>query len=76
MGVSYGLVIAGYTVISFCGIAWRISLALNKILLDGTTAEGSLELLGLLRVLGEAFRHCCMHRCKEALQVFCKLPHY
>jgi hypothetical protein len=27
-------------------------------------AEGSLELLGLLRVLGEAFRHCCMHRCK------------
>lgn len=39
-------------------------------------AEGSLELLGLLRVLGEAFRHCCMHRCKEALQVFCKLPHH
>ncbi|XP_057859863.2 cell division cycle protein 27 homolog B isoform X3 [Cryptomeria japonica] len=41
-------------------------------------AEGSLELLGLLRVLGEAFNHSCMHRCKEALQAFCKLPqqHY
>ncbi|KAH9323620.1 hypothetical protein KI387_018259, partial [Taxus chinensis] len=36
-------------------------------------AEGSLELLGLLRILGEAFRHSCMHRCKEALQAFCKL---
>eukprot|EP01018_Ginkgo_biloba_P011586 Gb_21601 [translate_table: standard] len=38
-------------------------------------AEGALELLGLLRILGEAFRHFCMHRCKEALQSFSKLPH-
>jgi len=57
MGVSYGLVIAGYTVISFCGIAWRISWALNKILLDGTTAEegiGSVQAGLILQLLLES----------------------
>ena len=26
--------------------------------------EGALELLGLLRLLGEAYRHLCMYRCQ------------
>ncbi|KAL2633353.1 hypothetical protein R1flu_004832 [Riccia fluitans] len=36
--------------------------------------DGALELLNLLRILGEGFRHLCMYRCQEALQVFSKLP--
>ncbi|KAL3694343.1 hypothetical protein R1sor_007994 [Riccia sorocarpa] len=36
--------------------------------------EGALELLNLLRILGEGFRHLCMYRCQEALQAFSKLP--
>eukprot|EP00250_Pteridium_aquilinum_P028141 c36647_g1_i1 orf=92-2434(+) len=35
--------------------------------------EGALELLSLLRLLGEAYRHLCMYRCQEALQTFTKL---
>lgn len=57
MGGSYGLVIAAYTVISFCGVAWRISLALNKILLDGTTVEegiGSAQAGLILQLLLES----------------------
>lgn len=35
--------------------------------------EGAMELLSLLRLLGEAYRHLCMYRCQEALQTFMKL---
>jgi len=57
MGGSYGLVIAAYTVISFCGVAWRINLALNKILLDGATVEegiGSVQAGLILQLLLES----------------------
>lgn len=57
MGGSYGLGIAAYTVISFCGVAWRISLALNKILLDGITVEegiGSVQAGLILQLLLES----------------------
>jgi hypothetical protein len=53
----YGLGIAAYTVISFCGVAWRISLALNKILLDGITVEegiGSVQAGLILQLLLES----------------------
>lgn len=30
--------------------------------------------LGLLRIIGEAFRHICFYRCKEAIEAFEKLP--
>ncbi|KAH9319077.1 hypothetical protein KI387_020846, partial [Taxus chinensis] len=43
MGRSYGLVIASYSAISLCGVAWRINLALNKVLLDGATSEEGIE---------------------------------
>ncbi|BBN06709.1 anaphase-promoting complex subunit 3 [Marchantia polymorpha subsp. ruderalis] len=36
--------------------------------------DGALELLNLLRILGEGFRHLCMYRCQEAMQAFSKLP--
>eukprot|EP00249_Psilotum_nudum_P000982 c13222_g1_i1 orf=51-2417(+) len=40
------------------------------------TVEGAIELLSLLRTLGEGFRHLCMYRCQEALQAFMKLPQH
>lgn len=43
MGRSYGLIIASYTAVSLCGVAWRINLALNKVLLDGRTLEEGIE---------------------------------
>ncbi|XP_058101665.1 cell division cycle protein 27 homolog B isoform X2 [Magnolia sinica] len=36
---------------------------------------GVLELLGLLRTLGEGYRLSCMYRCQEALEVYLKLSH-
>ncbi|XXG87356.1 hypothetical protein AAC387_Pa11g2066 [Persea americana] len=36
---------------------------------------GALELLGLLRILGEGYRLSCMYRCQDALEVYLKLPH-
>ncbi|CAM6127393.1 unnamed protein product [Calypogeia fissa] len=37
-------------------------------------SEGTLELLNLLRILGEGFRHLSMYRCQEAVLAFSKLP--
>ena len=31
--------------------------------------EGALELLGLLRLLGEAYRHLCMYRCQVRILI-------
>ncbi|KAH9800932.1 cell division cycle protein 27 [Citrus sinensis] len=36
---------------------------------------GASDLLGLLRILGEGYRMSCMYRCKDALDVYLKLPH-
>ncbi|XP_077210505.1 cell division cycle protein 27 homolog B-like [Tasmannia lanceolata] len=36
---------------------------------------GVLELLSLLRTLGEGYRLSCMYRCQEALEVYLKLSH-
>ncbi|XP_062149461.1 cell division cycle protein 27 homolog B-like [Alnus glutinosa] len=40
--------------------------------------SGASEIMGLLRTLGEGYRLSCMYRCKEALDVYLKLPlkHY
>ncbi|MCO5564648.1 hypothetical protein L7F22_018314 [Adiantum nelumboides] len=35
--------------------------------------EGALEILSLLRLLGEAYRNLCLYRCQDALQAFAKL---
>ncbi|KAJ6923408.1 cell division cycle protein 27 [Populus alba x Populus x berolinensis] len=37
--------------------------------------NGALEILGLLRTLGEGYRLFCMYRCQDALDVYMKLPH-
>ncbi|CAK7337471.1 unnamed protein product [Dovyalis caffra] len=37
--------------------------------------NGALEILGLLRTLGEGFRLSCMYRCQDALDVYMKLSH-
>uniref|UniRef100_A0A6N2KM46 Uncharacterized protein n=1 Tax=Salix viminalis TaxID=40686 RepID=A0A6N2KM46_SALVM len=37
--------------------------------------SGALEILGLLRTLGEGYRLSCMYRCQDALDVYMKLPH-
>ncbi|KAM7274723.1 hypothetical protein ACFE04_016589 [Oxalis oulophora] len=36
---------------------------------------GALEILSLLRILGEAYRLSSMYRCQDALDVYLKLPH-
>ncbi|XP_071722429.1 cell division cycle protein 27 homolog B [Rutidosis leptorrhynchoides] len=36
---------------------------------------GASEILGLLRILGEAYRLSSMYRCQDALDVYLKLPH-
>ncbi|KAL5977571.1 hypothetical protein ACLOJK_041469 [Asimina triloba] len=36
---------------------------------------GALELLGLLRTLGEGYRLLCLYRCQEALEAYHKLSH-
>ncbi|XP_077215925.1 cell division cycle protein 27 homolog B-like isoform X2 [Tasmannia lanceolata] len=36
---------------------------------------GVLELLNLLRILGEGYRLSCLYRCQEALEVYLKLSH-
>ncbi|KAH8505221.1 hypothetical protein Peur_045335 [Populus x canadensis] len=37
--------------------------------------NGALEILGLLRTLGEGYRLFCLYRCQDALDVYMKLPH-
>ncbi|KAH7278300.1 hypothetical protein KP509_38G034900 [Ceratopteris richardii] len=50
------------------------SRAINIISSKGRRSmEGALEILSLLRLLGEAYKHLCMYRCQEALQAFSKL---
>lgn len=36
--------------------------------------EGAKELLALLRILGEGYRLLCMYKCREAADMFMKLP--
>nr|GMD32212.1 cell division cycle protein 27 homolog B isoform X1 [Ipomoea batatas] len=37
--------------------------------------SGALEILELLRTLGEGFRLLCLYRCQDALDMYNKLPH-
>ncbi|CAH9055565.1 unnamed protein product [Cuscuta epithymum] len=37
--------------------------------------SGALEILALLRTLGEGFRLSCLYRCRDALDMYNKLPH-
>ncbi|XP_052194703.1 cell division cycle protein 27 homolog B [Diospyros lotus] len=37
--------------------------------------NGASEILALLRILGEGYRHSCMYRCQDALDAYLKLPH-
>ncbi|OAY27238.1 cell division cycle protein 27 homolog B isoform X2 [Manihot esculenta] len=37
--------------------------------------SGALEILGLLRVLGDGYRLSCLYRCQDALDIYMKLPH-
>ncbi|ONK74855.1 uncharacterized protein A4U43_C03F10820 [Asparagus officinalis] len=43
---------------------------------DSKLANGIVELLGLLRILGEGYRLSCLHRSQEALEVYLKLPQH
>ncbi|KAF7851880.1 hypothetical protein BT93_L2025 [Corymbia citriodora subsp. variegata] len=36
---------------------------------------GTAEVLGLLRLFGEAYRLSCMYRCQDALDIYSRLPH-
>ncbi|XP_071696842.1 cell division cycle protein 27 homolog B-like isoform X2 [Rutidosis leptorrhynchoides] len=47
----------------------RASLSVSKV------ASGALDVLSLLKVLGEGYRLSCLYRCKDALDVFMQLPH-
>lgn len=38
-------------------------------------ANGALEVLSLLKILGEGYRLSCLYRCQDALDVFLQLPH-
>ncbi|XP_076885371.1 cell division cycle protein 27 homolog B-like isoform X1 [Bidens hawaiensis] len=50
----------------------RASTSVSKV------ANGALEVLSLLKILGEGYRLSCLYRCKDALDVFLQLPlkHY
>ncbi|KAE9612596.1 putative tetratricopeptide-like helical domain-containing protein [Lupinus albus] len=37
--------------------------------------SGALEILTLLRVLGDGYRLACLYRCQDALDTYLKLPH-
>ncbi|KAK1420361.1 hypothetical protein QVD17_21891 [Tagetes erecta] len=54
------------------GSMGRTSMSVSKV------ANGALELLSLLKIIGEGYRLSCLYRCQEALDVFMQLPlkHY
>ncbi|VFQ68914.1 unnamed protein product [Cuscuta campestris] len=37
--------------------------------------SGASEIMALLRILGEGFRFSCLYRCRDALDMYNKLPH-
>ncbi|KAI3800749.1 hypothetical protein L1987_28843 [Smallanthus sonchifolius] len=54
------------------GSMGRTSMSVSKI------ANGALEVLSLLKIIGEGYRLSCLYRCQDALDVFLQLPlkHY
>ncbi|XP_010249534.1 PREDICTED: cell division cycle protein 27 homolog B isoform X2 [Nelumbo nucifera] len=54
----------------------RTSTQMGGVLTNGSRiSSGVLELLDLLRILGEGYRLSCMYRCQDALDVYAKLSH-
>ncbi|KAI3717226.1 hypothetical protein L1987_68710 [Smallanthus sonchifolius] len=51
------------------GSMGRASMSVSKV------ARGALEVLSLLRIIGEGYRLSCLYRCQDALDVFLQLPH-
>ncbi|KAL8228762.1 hypothetical protein R6Q57_013662 [Mikania cordata] len=47
----------------------RASISVSK------TVIGALEVLSLLKIIGEGYRLSCLYRCQDALDVFLQLPH-
>ncbi|KAK9064908.1 hypothetical protein SSX86_016291 [Deinandra increscens subsp. villosa] len=47
----------------------RASMSVSKL------ASGALQVLSLLKIIGEGYRLSCLYRCQDALDVFMQLPH-
>ncbi|XP_076935417.1 cell division cycle protein 27 homolog B-like [Bidens hawaiensis] len=47
----------------------RASMSVSKV------ASGALDVLSLLKIMGEGYRLSCLYRCQDALDVFMQLPH-
>ncbi|XP_002968773.2 cell division cycle protein 27 homolog B [Selaginella moellendorffii] len=52
----------------------RRSVSVGFVSRGSKLGEGATELLALLKVLGEGFKHVCMYESQEALEAFAKLP--
>ncbi|XP_030448598.2 cell division cycle protein 27 homolog B-like isoform X2 [Syzygium oleosum] len=47
----------------------------GPVLTSARVLTGTAEVLGLLRLFGEAYRLSCMYRCQDALDIYSRLPH-
>ncbi|XP_030528725.1 cell division cycle protein 27 homolog B-like isoform X2 [Rhodamnia argentea] len=47
----------------------------GSVLTNTRVLMGTAEVLGLLRLFGEAYRLSCLYRCQDALDVYSRLPH-
>ncbi|XP_030473195.2 cell division cycle protein 27 homolog B-like isoform X1 [Syzygium oleosum] len=47
----------------------------GSVLTSTRVLTGTAEVLGLLRLFGEAYRLSCLNRCQDALDVYSRLPH-